>query len=320
MAASFAAYASQFLTRQQSGGASSLSSSQPLFYSFTTDNGSHAGNGHESDLDDLDDPHLRGGSDHYSRYTLRETRDEEIAPPEDDDPYLRLDEDEPGTSRYQASSMPLLGISDADASKGWLAHASPLRSPSPPLSDSSVDSRSPPPNLLGPPPVTPPSRRAQLPLPPPRAQPSLSLTESLLPRDGRSRPVDVFSLPDPRYVPRGRRKFNDSIWTAVCCSGISICYFCSILILFLTHKPEHRPPILPYTTLLHTVPMLTLLIFLSAIVSYTHIFLLRIFVKPVMIATSVFIPATLFISALWAFIGSFMWDADKEPTWGETVG
>lgn len=67
-------------------------------------------------------------------------------------------------------------------------------------------------------------------------------------------------------------------------------------------------------------PLITLLIFLSAIVSYLHIFLLRIFVKPVMIATSVFIPATLFISAVWAFVGSFMWDADKEPTWGETVG
>lgn len=39
-----------------------------------------------------------------------------------------------------------------------------------------------------------------------------------------------------------------------------------------------------------------------------------------MIATSVFIPATLFISAIWAFVGSFMWDADHEPTWGETVG
>lgn len=39
-----------------------------------------------------------------------------------------------------------------------------------------------------------------------------------------------------------------------------------------------------------------------------------------MIATSVFIPATLFISAVWAFVGSFMWDADQEPTWGETVG
>jgi hypothetical protein len=43
-------------------------------------------------------------------------------------------------------------------------------------------------------------------------------------------------------------------------------------------------------------------------------------VRPVMAATSVFIPATLFLSAVWAFIGSFMWEAGQEPTWGETVG
>jgi len=41
-----------------------------------------------------------------------------------------------------------------------------------------------------------------------------------------------------------------------------------------------------------------------------------------MIGTSVFVPATLFISAVWAFAGSFIWDAEVEepPTWGETVG
>ncbi|KAL0562926.1 hypothetical protein V5O48_019152, partial [Marasmius crinis-equi] len=42
--------------------------------------------------------------------------------------------------------------------------------------------------------------------------------------------------------------------------------------------------------------------------------------KPVMVATSVFVPATLFISFVWAFVGSFMWDEGKEVTWGETVG
>ncbi|KAL4244927.1 Protein PNS1 [Abortiporus biennis] len=299
MAASFAAYASQFLTRQQSGGASS--------------------NGHETDLDDFDDPHLRQGSEHMSRHTVRESRDLEMGE-DDDDPYLRLDEEEPGMSRHQSTTRPLLGLSSPDASKGWLAHASPLRSPSPSHhSDSSLDSRSPPPNILSPP-LTPPAQRSQPP-PPPRAETTLSLTESLLPRDGRTRPVDVFSLPDPRYVPRGRRKFNDSIWTAIWCTCVSVCVFCSILILFLSHKPTDRPrhP-LAYTTLLHTVPLLTILIVLSACVSYAHIFLLRIFVKPVMIGTSVFVPATLFISALWAFIGSFMWDSDQEPTWGETVG
>lgn len=212
-------------------------------------------------------------------------------------------------------------LEESESSKGWLAHqTSPLRNyrpPSPSESESSSnESGNPPPDILTHHPSPPRPRYVQPPPPPPT---SLSLTESLLPRDGSSRPMDVFSLPDPRHVSRRRRKFNDSPWTAVWCTGLSLCLFFSILILFLTHtKPND--PVLPYTTLLHTVPMLSILIMLSAAVSYTHIFLLRIFVKPVMVATSVFIPATLLVSACWAFIGSFMWEAGVEPTWGETVG
>lgn len=322
MAASFAAYASQFLNRQQNE-SSSLSSSQPLFFSFTSDGGSRAGNPHDADLDDLDDPHLRA-SEHMSRHTVRDA----YAPDdEDDDPYLRLDEEEAGISRRPQYSQRLLDASEAGSSKGWLAHASPLRSPSPPASESSVDSRPPAPHILSPP-LSPPAQHPRFqpppPLPPPpRTEPTLSLTESLLPRDGHTRPVDVFSLPDPRFIPRSRRKYNDSTWTAAWLTGVGICYFCSLLILFLVSRPSKRTThgaILPYTTLLHTVPLTTILIVLSAIVAYAHIFLLRIFVKPVMVGTSVFIPATLFISAVWAFVGSFMWDGDKEPTWGETVG
>jgi hypothetical protein len=26
------------------------------------------------------------------------------------------------------------------------------------------------------------------------------------------------------------------------------------------------------------------------------------------------------ISSIWSFVGSFMWEADKVPTWGETWG
>ncbi|TFK90285.1 hypothetical protein K466DRAFT_543684 [Polyporus arcularius HHB13444] len=318
MAASFAAYASQFLNRQQTG-ASSLSSSQPLFYSFETDNASHAGHAHDADLDDLDDPHLRASN--MSRTTVR--REAEV-PEDEEDPYLRLDEDDPGLSRHQAASIPLLGVSEGDGGKGWLAHASPLRSPSPSPSNSSADSASPPPDILHPRPSSPhharpPQPSAYVAAPPPRTAVHLSLTESLLPRDGRTRPVDVFSLPDPRYVPRNRRKFNDSIWTTIWLSLASLCLFFSILILFLTTAPS-RSSKRSYTTLLHTVPLLTILTFVSAAVCYVHIFLLRIFVKPVMVATSVFIPATLLISALWAFVGSFMWDSSQEPTWGETVG
>lgn len=326
MVAAFADYASQFLNRQQQKPSSSLSSSQPIFFSFTSDGGSRGGIEHSEDLDDLDDPHLRASSsEHMSRQTVREMDIEE----EDNNPYLRLDEVEAGGSRHQPRARSAyLGVSEASESKGWLAHASPLRSPSPPSSLSSVESRRPPPpfhdHILSPP-LTPLPQRTQRPPqslpPPPRTEAALSLTESLLPRDGVTRPVDVFSLPDPRYVSRGRRKYNDSIWTVVWCSGLSICYFFSLLVLFVTGKPKNGTKgTLPYTTLLHTVPMLTILITLSAIVSYVHIFLLRVFVKPVMVATSLFIPVTLFISAIWAFVGSFMWDEGQEPTWGETVG
>lgn len=118
MATSFAAYASQFLNRQQQAGQagpeSSLSSSQPLFYSFTTHDGSHAGNAHNSELDDLDDPHLRTSEQPAnSRHTLRGRGDDDY----NDDPYLRLDEEEQGLSRHQSPSMPLLGVSEPDASK-----------------------------------------------------------------------------------------------------------------------------------------------------------------------------------------------------------
>ncbi|KAH7906001.1 plasma-membrane choline transporter-domain-containing protein [Hygrophoropsis aurantiaca] len=328
MAKSFAQYASQFLT-QQHPGASSLSSSQPLFFSFTTDEGSRAGNDHGSDVDDLDDPHLQA-----SRMSSRggDSRGRGIDDMDDEDPYLRLDEEDarPG---YASQSIPLIASSHYARSespeypKGWLAHqASPprrIRSPSPsPSSSSSMDSSSSPPPFNQP--IFHNSIRMQpspTPQPPPPREPvSLSLTESLLPRDGTNRPLDVFSLPDPRHVPRGRRKLNDAHWTAVWCTGVSLCVFFSVLLLFTT--TVRRVPGLssPYTTLLHTVPMLTILTFSSALAAYAHVFLLRIFVRPVMVATSVFIPATLFVSAVWAFAGSFMWDGDQEPTWGETTG
>ena len=326
MTTSFAAYASQFLNRQKNG-ASSPTSSQPLFFSFTDDEGSRAGNNYDSDLDDLDDPHLRTSEPTASRPSASRRHDER----DDDDPYLRLDEDDanlgPGaasSSRYNPRSAHILAsqaLSDAEPSRGWLAHQpSPLRSPSPVPSSSSADSGTPPPDLLNP--ALNKSVKSPQPLPPPpRTAVSLSLTESLLPRDGRIRPLDVFSLPDPRHISRGRRKYNDAIWISIWCTGLSICVFCSILILFLTRKPVIHPGVtLPYTTLLHTVPLLIILTFVSAIVSYAHILLLRVFVKPVVIGTSVFVPVTLLVSSVWAFVGSFMWDGDQEPTWGETWG
>jgi len=320
MAASFAAYASQFLTRQQPD---SLSSSQPMFFSFSSDNESRHGNNRDHDLDDLDDPHLRASRASTTRPGPRADDDDD----DDDDPYLRLDEEDP-MSRNNAQSIPLIasgGDYEPDSSKGWLAHhASPLRNyPSDSSSARSLTSSedgSPPHDIL--------ShqsryqqRQYQRPSIPPPPRVSLSLTESLLPRDGNTRPRDVFSLPDPRHVSKARRKYNDSIWTVIWCSSLTFCLLFSIIILFLTRKPSNPYKInLPYTTFLHTVPLLCILITVSAAVSYLHIFLLQIFIKPVMIATSFFIPLALFISAIWAFIGSFMWDANTEPTWGETVG
>ncbi|KAI0345387.1 hypothetical protein BDW22DRAFT_1354313 [Trametopsis cervina] len=161
-----------------------------------------------------------------------------------------------------------------------------------------------------PPPFPPPPPRiASPPSPPP-----IGLTESLIPRDRH-----VFSLPDPRYPVR--RKFNDATWTAVWLSAVSVCVFFSILVLFLTHKPSNQPSrALPYTTLLRTIPIITVLVVLSAMVSYAHLLFLRVFLKPVIVGTAVFVPATLFLSALCAFVGSFTVDDDHEPTWGETTG
>ena len=313
MATSFAAYASQYLNRNH-GESTMSSSSQPMFFSFTTDDGSHGG--HDTDLDDMDDPHLRG-----SESGLRTPRIEE-----EDDPYLRLDEDEnvsrTGFVRGQQQAIPLITRSPSPNSPpGWLTHLarSPRRSasPVPSISSSSSDS-SPPPHLLQ-------AQKRPQPQPPPPIPPtvhSLSLTDSLLPRDGLTRPLDVFSLPDPRHTARKRRKYHDSIWTSLWLASVTLCVFFSIFLLFVSGSPTSKIPrsALPYTVFLHSVPLLTILTFLSAGAAYLHVYLLKIFLKPVMVATEVFVPATLFISAVWAFVGSFMWDGDQEPTWGETIG
>lgn len=368
MAASFAAYASQYINRQQPPAeASMLSSSHPMFFSFGTENDSRGGHGHDSALlddYDLEDPHLNLRESGESEATARRPATfvgRRGGDDEDDDPYLRLDEDERiGRHGFQSQgrqqTAPLIAAdenaslsSSSGSPNGWLAHLAaspslhmaaptprPVRSPS--LARSSSSDSAPPPELFGGPssrkgeqqhhpqqPHRPPSQHQRHAPPPPRTQHdephSLSLTESLLPRDGRSRPLDVFSLPDPRHAPRGRRRHNDSIWTSTWLAGFTICVLSAIILLFAVTLPAGVPTnAIPYVTLLHTVPLLSILTFVSAAVAYVHIFLLQIFVKPVMVVTSVFIPITLFISALWAFIGSFMWEEGTTPTWGETVG
>lgn len=318
MTSSFATYASQFLNRQRSPSGAPLSSpDQPLFFSFSTDDGSQHSSGHprrdnRTDLDDGGDPHLRSSDDTAGLTSIADTRKE--TPYDNDDPYLRLDEVDPG-SLYPEAFPSNLESSHApsEQSRGWLAHQpTRLRSPSP--SSSELDD-----GPLIPPPR---ARPAVAPSPPPPPPPlSLSLTQSLLPRDGYTRPIDLFSLPDPRYISsRSRQKFHDPIWTSIWLTGLSICVLSSLLSLFLTRKPSDAPRTFPYTTFLHTIPLLVILTFTSAAVSYAHILLLRVFVKPVVIGTSVFVPATLLISSIWAFAGSFMWDGNTVPTWGETWG
>jgi hypothetical protein len=163
------------------------------------------------------------------------------------------------SSQYHVASAHLLGSSHAEQSKVWLAHQpTQLRSPS--SASSELDDS---------PPLPPPIARAAFtPSPPPPPPPlSLSLTQSL------PRPIDLFSLPDPRHMSaRSRRKFHDPIWTSVWLTGSSICVF-SFVALFLAHKPSATPRSFPYTTL-HTVPPLVVVIFASAATSYAHILLL----------------------------------------------
>src|SRR5260221_1983919 len=261
MAASFAAYASQYLTRQQNAASTLSDSSHPMFFSFTTDDGSR-NFGHNTDVDDLDDPHLRDSA------ALSETVD-------DQDPYLRLDEDQHlgahGHQRRleQQQSAPLLTRSPSPESPpGWLANLarSPRKSPSPVRSSSSSDDSSPPADLLvAAPPIALPAARTSAPIPPPpRTGHSLSLTDSLLPRDGFNRPVDVFSLPDPRHTLRKRRKHHESIWISLWLAFVTICVLFSIVLLFTTRRPEEVPSVmLPYTVLLRTVPTLIILTVLS---------------------------------------------------------
>jgi hypothetical protein len=314
MAASFAAYASQFINRQPEA---SMSSSQPMFFSFTTDSSSrhaaqrHVGDDDDEDLDDIGDfPHLSGGDD-------------------DEDPYLRLDEDDSQPTRplmhESRSSSPLSGSSRSSSPHGgWLAHQGTTgfgtrTKPRSPI----LQERSPLPST------------SNHPLPPPQTMtnPSYqqprslslanSLTDSLLPRDGHSRPLDVFSLPDPRTPTRFREKYQDSIWTTLWLFGLTICFISSFLILFLARKPSNTPSrILPYYTLLHTVPLLTITTFVAAVLSYANMWLMRLFARPVMIVTAICVPLMLAICAMVGFIGSFMWDDGDydHETWGETVG
>lgn len=228
--------------------------------------------------DDEEDPHLRNS----------------------EDPYLKLDDyDEEGArSRYDEGDE-----EDDYPEGGWLAHQGS------PLLSGPSSSPSPPP-LLPPPRAEPsiPGRK-----PPPgrqshKSQQHVSLTASLLPQP-TSHPV--FSLP---LTPARRpTTYNDFPYIAaylVCiCASIIAC----IVLLF--SKPPNRAD---YKTLLHTIPLLTVLTVLAALLSYLHLFLLKVFAHPALLVSSLLVPVSLVICALWAFVGSFTYEG--EPTWGESTG
>ncbi|KZV81318.1 hypothetical protein EXIGLDRAFT_731424 [Exidia glandulosa HHB12029] len=279
-AAPFSQYASKFLNASfAQPAASSMTTSQPLFYSFT-DQSERDDMAESRDLDDDDDPHLRRSS----KATLDQSQGYDI----DDDILNPFQDDAP------------LIPSEPRPQSGWLAHVHRPASPAQSMASSSSDSRSiegPPDDFFA------------------DAHTRTNLRESLLPRDGISR--SVFSLPDPRRVPL--RKYNDPAWTVLYCTSLSAVLVGSIVVFFVTRpNPSHDGPF-PYATLKHTVPLLTILTLSSALASYAHVFLLRLAVRPVLLATAIFIPCALFFAAVWAFAGSFVWDG-SEGTWGETVG
>ncbi|KAJ7270184.1 hypothetical protein C8J57DRAFT_1321316 [Mycena rebaudengoi] len=223
---SFASYASQYISRAPA--ASSASTAQPLFFSFTTDEASqHL----ELEIDDAADPHL-----------------------EADDPYLRLDDDE--------------AVSEGSESPpGWLAHQ---RSPSPPRRNRQLRSPSPP-------------RR-----PPPRSPtppPVSLLTSSLLPQ--RTPSFGLATLGKRRRTP-----LPDAPFAAAFLAAVSIALLSAFL------APLLLPPSSTPLPLLHTLPLLCALTVLAALLSYTHLLLLRLALRPILLLSALTPPLALLISSI----------------------
>ncbi|KAJ6488046.1 hypothetical protein C8R45DRAFT_1213992 [Mycena sanguinolenta] len=266
---SFSQYASKYLKGPQASSSahpssSSRSGTQPLFFSFTTDEASV----HLDDADQ-DDPH-------FAKYNSSQQLDGE----DEDDPYLRLDEEDgPGGSQYPDMDEQ----DDEPDSVGWLAHQ---RSPSPPQVPRSI---------------TPNPRPSRSP-PPPQSL-SLALSESLLPRTGAD--AHAFHLPPPHSLyargRSGRRKPQPNAYAAAAfLATYTLLCVLSLLSLVLSGANERPPP-----ALLHTVPLVTFLTFLSALLAYAHLALLRAFLRPVLLLSALAPPLALFLSSVLAFAGSF---------------
>ncbi|KAF9505846.1 hypothetical protein BS47DRAFT_488477 [Hydnum rufescens UP504] len=251
--------------------------------------------------DDSDDPYLAGF-------------------PQDMDSLPMMDSGMVDSSRSVQPSPP----KKRRQSQGWLTHVSVSQ---PPISrpHSEVSSRSPSPSNSS---SSVPPSYLTTPLPPPpvtqtRTTTSVQLTESLLPRDGISR--SLFYLPDPDR-PVGRSKYNDSPWMTAWLTAVSFCAVGSLLILFVTNsspKPTTGIPMtpIPYSTLTHTIPLLTTLTLTSAGLSYGYLILFRFAVRPMLVLTALSTPLFLFLSSAYAFSGSFFSAEPGVPnTWGETIG
>lgn len=260
-----------------------MTTNEPLFYSMAE--GSHEGDDHDDE-----DPHLRrsrGAGHEYDPFNLEDIPDDER-------------EDGAGLEASLGDaqdSLPLLLQSN------WRqAHKQPQRQAKSPSPESS-----------------PSSSNDSLPMgldmfEDDRPAPRPTLTQSLLPRNPDA--PFVFNLPVPGRIPR--RKYNDAGWANLWYASMAICAIGFILTLFLTN-PTYSPSSLLYSTLTHTIPLITLFTIISAFTSYLIIALLRFAVKPVLMATSVAVPMVMIVAATWAFAASFIWTG-KEGGWAETVG
>ncbi|KAF7360400.1 hypothetical protein MVEN_00769900 [Mycena venus] len=281
---SFAAYASQYLKGPQASSSahpssSSRSGTQPLFFSFTTDDASV----HQ------DDPHFDDDDPHFAKYNASQQLDGE----DEDDPYLRLDDDDGQAGQYPDMDAHEDRDEEGDG-VGWLAHQ---RSPSPPYIPSPPQvPRTISPNPRG---YSNPTRS-----PPPAQSLSLALSESLLPRTGAD--VHAFHLPSPHSLSSrgrtGRRKPQPNAHAAAAfLFTYTLLCVLSLLSLVLPGANAERPP----PALLHTVPLVTFLTFLSALLAYTHLAFLRAFLRPVLLVSALAPPLALFLSSILAFAGSF---------------
>ncbi|KAJ7584811.1 hypothetical protein C8J56DRAFT_135644 [Mycena floridula] len=93
-----------------------------------------------------------------------------------------------------------------------------------------------------------------------------------------------------------RKEIPDLPWLY----AFTVCFtLCLVLCLYVTFTTSSLPP------LIHTLPLLTTLTIVASLVAYLHLFLLSLFIKPVLIMTTVFVPMTLVLSFIWSFVGSF---------------